>query len=77
MDRMRTQNNSLDLVYSHYIRPLAYNEKVIIVQRILQDFIIEKNNALNSKMDKLMNLKRFKGIATCNVVVNEEDWYKQ
>jgi hypothetical protein len=43
----------------------------------LQDFIIEKNNALNSKMDKLMNLKRFKGIATCNVVVNEEDWYKQ
>lgn len=77
MNRLRTQNNSLDLVYSHYIRPLSYNEKVIIVQKILQDFIEEEKTIVESKEDRLINLRRFKGIGTQNVMINEEDWYKQ
>jgi hypothetical protein len=71
-------NNNIDLVYAQYIKPLTYNERVFIVQRILQDFIIEQKKAFDSKIDKLKNLRKFKGIAKNNKqVINEEDWYKQ
>jgi len=56
----------MELVYAQYIKPLSYHDRVVIVQRILQDFIIEQKNDVISKVDKLKNLRRFKGIAAHN-----------
>jgi len=70
--------NNIDLVYSQYIRPLSYNERVFIVQRILQDFLSEQKREKNNQFDKLKNLQKFKGIAKNNKqFINEDDWYKQ
>jgi len=72
------KHNPMELVYTQYIKPLSYHDRVVIVQRILQDFIIEQKNDIISKVDKLKNLRRFKGIAVhSNIIINEEDWYKQ
>ena len=71
-------NYNIDLVYSQYIKPLSYNERVIIVQRIMQDFIFEQKKEFNTQIDKLNNLRKFKGIAKNNKqIINDEDWYKQ
>lgn len=69
---------NIDSLYAQYIKPLTYNERVSIVQRILQDFINEQKEELNSKVEKLKILQKFKGIAKNNFQsINEEEWYKQ
>lgn len=71
-------NLNIDKVYLHYIKPLSYNERLIIVQRILQDFMQEKKQEINETVDKIKMLRKFKGIAKLgNSIINEEDWYKQ
>jgi len=71
-------NHNIDLVYSQYIKPLSYNDRVVIVQRIMQDFIYEQKKEFNSQIDKLKILQKFKGIAKdSKQSINEEDWYKQ
>jgi len=71
-------NYNIDLVYAQYIKPLTYQERVFIVQRILQDFIIEQKNEFNTQIDKLKNLQKFKGIVkNNNQIINDDDWYKQ
>jgi predicted hydrolase (HD superfamily) len=70
--------NNIDFVYSQYIRPLSYNEKVFIVQKILHDFIYEQKKEINNQIDKLKILHKFKGIAkNSKHVINDDDWYKQ
>ena len=69
---------NLDLVYSQYIKPLSFIERVFIVQRILQDFITVKKEEFNNQQDKLKILHKFKGIAKDNKqIINDDDWYKQ
>jgi hypothetical protein len=69
---------NIDLVYSKYIKPLSYDERVSIVQRILKDFVVEQKKEFKSQIDKLRNLQKFKGIAKkSNQIINDEDWYKQ
>jgi hypothetical protein len=68
----------IDSLYTQYIKPLTYNERVFIVQRILQDFVNEQKIEFNNQIDRLKNLQKFKGIAKKNIqIVDEEDWYKQ
>ena len=69
---------NVDLVYSQYIKPLSYNERLIIAQKILQDFMQERTQEGTETADKLKMLRKFKGIAKSgNTVIKEEDWYKQ
>jgi hypothetical protein len=69
---------NIDLVYSKYIKPLSYDERVSIVQRILKDFVVEQKKEFKSQIDKLRNLQKFKAIAKKNnQIINDEDWYKQ
>lgn len=69
---------NIDTVYLQYIKPLSYNERLIIAQRILQDFMQEKKQEITETVDKQKMLRKFKGIAKSgNTVINEEDWYKQ
>jgi hypothetical protein len=69
---------NIDLVYSKYIKPLSYDERVSILQRILKDFVVEQKKEFNSQMDKLRNLQKFKGIAkNSNQIIIDEYWYKQ
>jgi len=71
-------SHNIDLVYKQYIRPLSYNDRVSIVQRILQDFLFEQKTEIDSQINRLENLQKFKGIAkNSKQVINEEDWYKQ
>lgn len=69
---------NLDLVYNQYIKPLPYNDRVFIVQKIMQDFLFEQKKEFNNQIDKLKQLQKFKGIAKNSTqTINEDDWYKQ
>lgn len=69
---------NIDRIYLHYIKPLSYDERLIIAQRILQDFMPERKQKINEAKDKLQMLRKFKGIAkSSDTIINEEDWYKQ
>jgi hypothetical protein len=71
-------NNNIDIVYSKYIKPLAFYERIILAQRILNDFAIHERKHQDIKNDRIAKLKRFKGIARDKfVMITIEDWYKQ
>jgi len=54
------------------------NERVIMVQRILQDFISVQKPVEEVKTDNLVLLRNFKGIAkTGSFNLTDDDWYKQ
>jgi hypothetical protein len=70
--------NNTDLVYNQYIRHLSYQERIILVQKILRDFISEQKKGKQNRMDELKILQKFKGIAkNSNQIINDDDWYKQ
>ena len=69
---------NIDLIYSEHIKPLSYKERLIILQKIMKDFIYEQKEEKDSVGKKLKMLRKFKGIAKPgHHVINEEDWYKQ
>ena len=71
-------NDNIEIIFKQYIRPLDFNERILIIQKILQDFNKMKRKKTNSNFEVLKSLKKFKGIAKDkNEVINEEDWYKQ
>ncbi len=70
--------NNTDLVYNQYIRHLSYQERIILVQKILRDFISEQKKGKQNRMDELKILQKFKGIAkNSKQIINDDDWYKQ
>ncbi len=72
-------NYNVDLVYSQYIKPLGVYERIILAQRILNDFAThERKFIIQPDNERLTRLRKFRGIAKNNfLVLNEEDWYKQ
>lgn len=71
-------NNNIEIIFKQYIKPLDYYDRILIIQKILQDFLQIKSKKINSHIERLTSLRKFKGIAkNKNVVINEEDWYKQ
>jgi len=71
-------NTNIEYVYNQYIRPLTLNERVFMVQRILQDFISVQKPVEEVKTDKLNLLRKFKGIAkTGSFNLTDDDWNKQ
>jgi predicted GTPase len=69
---------TIDILYSQFIKPLSNNERMIIVQRILQDFINEQKKEDFAKDDKLKKIRKFRAIANIsNIEINKEDWYLQ
>jgi len=74
----KAMNNNIEIIFKQYIKPLDYYDRILIIQKILQDFLQIKSRKINSHIERLTSLRKFKGIAkNKNVVINEEDWYKQ
>ena len=57
-------NNNIEIIFNQYIKPLDYYDRVIMIQKILQDFLQVKSKKINSHIEQLNNLRKFKGIET-------------
>ena len=68
---------SIDSIYKQYIKPLSYKEQILIVQKIMHDFLNEQKHEFTNQLDRLKSVQKFKGIAKSNFNPSEEDWYKQ
>lgn len=65
-------------MYNQYIKPLDNYDRLLIIQKILQDLLQIKSRKINSNDERLTSLRKFKGIAkNKNMIINKEDWYKQ
>ncbi|MCD4791491.1 MAG: hypothetical protein K8R37_15975 [Bacteroidales bacterium] len=71
-------NYNIEIMYNQYIKPLDNYDRLLIIQKILQDLLQIKSRKINSNDERLTSLRKFKGIAkNKNMIINKEDWYKQ
>ncbi len=71
-------NDNVEIIFKKFIKPLDYNDRILMIQKILQGFNEKKRKMINSNIEVLKSLRKFKGIAVNkSEVVNKEDWYMQ
>lgn len=69
--------HNIDVIYSDLIRPLPVSEKLLLMQKILLDFMPGRLKSEPSKM-RIKTLRKYRGITKGNPADPKEyEWYKQ
>ncbi|MCF8370741.1 MAG: hypothetical protein K9H64_03905 [Bacteroidales bacterium] len=69
--------HNIDVIYSDLIRPLPMSERLMLMQKILQDVIPGRIKSEPAKM-RIKTLHKYRGIAKDNTFeLKEDEWYKQ
>ena len=69
---------NIQAYYNEYIKPLKANDRIFIVQKILEEWEREPGIDDATAKSKMEILTKFRGIAKGkNVDITDEDWYRQ